>query len=403
MANHLHRTASHLQNALRPQRSLQQDGRLDLNSGNHALLIPPEHAASKIAKNHQNRERRPLTTIRLGHHDYTFKPIIKNFEGYSRLNLAVLVVGSRGDVQPFIALGKVLAAPPYNHRVRICTHPNFKGFVEENGLEFYSIGGDPEKLMSYMVKNPGIVPSLDAIRSGEVSARRHEIEEMLLGCWRACTEAGDGITPLELPKERYQFGQEEKVFKDMPAPFVADAIISNPPAYANIHIAEKLGIPLHCCFTMPWSATSAFSHPLANVDQDRPDVKFANYMSYYHVELLTWEGLADLVNTFREKTLLLDPVDPAWGYTLMSYLKVPFTYFWSPALIPKPADWANHITVSGFQFLSLASSFKPPQDLEDFLNAGDPPVYIGFGSIVVDDPQKLTSMVLEAVKITGGK
>ena len=73
----------------------------------------------------------------------------------------------------------------------------------------------------------------------------------------------------------------------------------------------------------------------------------------------------------------------------------------SPALIPKPKDWGSHITISGFYFLSLASSFTPQPDLEAFLNAGPPPVYIGFGSIVVDDPNAMTKLIFEAVRKTG--
>ena len=73
----------------------------------------------------------------------------------------------------------------------------------------------------------------------------------------------------------------------------------------------------------------------------------------------------------------------------------------SPALIPKPKDWGQHISISGFYFLSLASSFNPDPDLAAFLAAGSPPVYIGFGSIVVDDPNALTKMIFEAVKKTG--
>jgi len=64
------------------------------------------------------------------------------------MNIVVQIVGSRGDVQPFIALGKHLQG--YGHRVRIATHPTFKDFVEETGLEFFSIGGDPAELMSVM-------------------------------------------------------------------------------------------------------------------------------------------------------------------------------------------------------------------------------------------------------------
>jgi UDP:flavonoid glycosyltransferase YjiC (YdhE family) len=73
----------------------------------------------------------------------------------------------------------------------------------------------------------------------------------------------------------------------------------------------------------------------------------------------------------------------------------------SPALIPKPKDWADHISISGFYFLPLASAYTPDKALMDFLEAGPPPVYIGFGSIVVDDPDAMTRMIFEAVELAG--
>lgn len=73
----------------------------------------------------------------------------------------------------------------------------------------------------------------------------------------------------------------------------------------------------------------------------------------------------------------------------------------SPALIPKPKDWGPHISISGFYLLALASSFTPAPDLAAFLNVGPPPVYIGFRSILVDDPNAMTKLIFEAVKKTG--
>lgn len=70
-------------------------------------------------------------------------------------------------------------------------------------------------------------------------------------------------------------------------------------------------------------------------------------------------------------------------------------------MIPKPKDWGSHISVSGFYFLSLANQFTPGVDLTTFLEAGPPPVYIGFGSIVVDDPDAMTRLIFDAVKQSG--
>lgn len=61
-----------------------------------------------------------------------------------------------GDVQPYVALGQQLLKD--GHRVRIATHETFRTFVNDAGLEFYNIGGNPQDLMSYMVKSEHYVP-----------------------------------------------------------------------------------------------------------------------------------------------------------------------------------------------------------------------------------------------------
>ncbi|KAL5619477.1 hypothetical protein FOVSG1_001699 [Fusarium oxysporum f. sp. vasinfectum] len=319
-----------------------------------------------------------------------------------KLNVVVQIVGSRGDVQPFVALGKVLK-DTYGHRVRIATHPTFQSFVEENGLEFFSIGGDPAELMAFMVKHPGLMPGFDAITSGEVSKRRKGIQEILMGCWRSCIEGGDGLGP---PPKPHASNAPLDVSLEVPGgpgqePFVADALIANPPSFAHVHIAEKLGIPVHMMFTMPWSPTRAFPHPLANIQSSNTDDVMTNYMSYTLVEMMTWQGLGDVINRFREKALDLPPLSLIWAPGLLARLKISWTYCWSPALIPKPNDWGRHIDIAGFYFLNLASSYTPDPDLEAFLRDGPPPVYIGFGSIVVDDPNAMTEMIFEAVRLSG--
>jgi hypothetical protein len=182
------------------------------------------------------------------------------------LNIVIQVVGSRGDVQPFIALGSELQRE--GHRVRLATHNIFKDFVRQSGLEFYPIGGDPNDLMAYMVKNPGLIPNLKSLRAGDIQRKRKMVAEMLAGCWDAC------VKPCPASK----------------TPFVANAIIANPPSFAHIHCSQALGIPLHLMFTMPWSSTRLFSHPLANLKQDKVDPGAANFVSFSIVEWMTWQG-----------------------------------------------------------------------------------------------------------------
>lgn len=316
--------------------------------------------------------------------------VIEDDSQRPRLNIVIMVIGSRGDIQPFIKIAKVLQND-YGHRVRIATHPAFKDFVQkDSGLEFFSVGGDPSELMAFMVKNPGLIPSIETVRAGEIGRRRQSMYEMFQGMWRACINATDDETD-----------KTNIAMMGAKQPFVADAIIANPPSFAHVHIAERLGVPLHMMFTFPYSPTTDFPHPLANIKQSNVDYDYTNFMSYPLVELMTWQGLGDLVNKFRVKTLGLEPVSTLWAPGQLYRLKVPYTYLWSPSLVPKPKDWGPETDLAGFVFLELASSFEPPEDLLKFLNAGPPPVYIGFGSIVVDNPDQFTSLIFKAVKLAG--
>ncbi|CAF4377004.1 unnamed protein product, partial [Adineta steineri] len=115
-----------------------------------------------------------------------------------------------------LIVGKALLR--YGHRVRLATHETFRSFVREQGLEFYPLGGNPADLMSFMVKNAGIVPSVSSIIAGDITKNRQIISEILQSTWKACIDVDDetGIS------------------------FVAEAIIANPPSYGHIHCAQKL-------------------------------------------------------------------------------------------------------------------------------------------------------------------
>ncbi|KAK6383613.1 hypothetical protein LTS17_002905 [Exophiala oligosperma] len=383
------------QNGLDTSAQVSSNGRINININQRSkkltnLLIPALRHQLDIQK--QKATAQPQIPEGLGETDDGLPP--------SPMNIVIQIVGSRGDVQPFVALGQVLKNK-YNHRVRIATHPTFKEFVTENGLEFFSIGGDPAELMAFMVKNPGLMPGIDSLKSGDVGKRRKGIYEIVTGCWRSTIEAGDG-TGVQVSDDTHSFDSAISFGADPNfKPFVADAIIANPPSFAHVHIAEKLGVPLHLMFTMPWSPTQSFPHPLANIVSSNTDANMANFVTYALVDMLTWQGLGDVINRFRERSLGLEPISIMWAPGMTSRLRIPWTYCWSPALIPKPADWGSYIDISGFFFLNLSTNYTPAEELANFLAAGPPPVYIGFGSIVVDDPNAMTRMIFEAIKKTG--
>lgn len=198
-----------------------------------------------------------------------------------RLAIVILIVGTRGDVQPFIALAKELLA--FGHRVRLATHETFRKFVRENDIEFYPLAGNPADLMSFMVKNAGIVPSLGSIMAGDVGKSRTIIADILASTWKACTEDDD----------------------ETGIPFTAEAIIANPPSYGHIHCAEKLQIPLHIMFTMPWSPTTAFPHPFCKVDTDFGPQSAADRINKASYEVVEMMVSVLIVNRRSAQTIII--------------------------------------------------------------------------------------------------
>lgn len=298
-----------------------------------------------------------------------------------KMSICIMVAGTRGDVQPFIALGLGLKA--YGHRVRLASHAVYRSFVTSFGLEFYPLGGDPKVLSDFIVENRGIVPK--SIKSGLDNIE--QVNFIIQTTFPACTEPdpeGDG------------------------QPFMAQAIIANPPVYGHLHVAEKLGIPCHIFFTMPYSPTRAFPSPLARFQGSAEPgiiIGLRNYLSYWAVEDYIYLGLRRPLKNFR-KQLGLKPLRAVEGNNpshLIDFHKVPFGYCWSPAVLPKPPDWGPHIDVCGYFVLreGQLTSYQPPEELVNFLAAGPPPVYIGFGSLLVDNPKGLTKMILSAAQRTG--
>ncbi|KAH8120518.1 UDP-Glycosyltransferase/glycogen phosphorylase [Phellopilus nigrolimitatus] len=289
----------------------------------------------------------------------TFKP-------HQSLHFTCLTIGTRGDVQPYIALAKGLLAD--GHKVRIATHGEFKEWIESHGIEFGYVGGDPAELMRICVENGMFTVSF--LKEG-IQKFRGWIDDLLKTSWEACQGT--------------------------------DVLIESPSAMAGIHVAEALRIPYYRAFTMTWTRTRAYPHAFAV-----PEHKMGggyNYMSYVMFDQVFWRATAGQINRWRRDTLKLsstnlDKLEPH---------KVPFLYNFSPTIVPPPLDWPEWIRVTGYWFLDDAevgaTKWTPPKSLVDFINsahrAGKKVVYIGFGSIVVSDPDAMTRCVVEAIVRSG--
>ncbi|GMF56802.1 unnamed protein product [Phytophthora fragariaefolia] len=274
---------------------------------------------------------------------------------------------------------------PDGHRVRLATHAVYRDFVMDHGVEFYPLGGDPKELAAYMVKTGGhLIPTKLETLTKDVPRNKEMINEIVHTTWPAVSAADpDGGGP-GIP------GQ----------PFQAQAIIANPVSYGHIHVAERLGVPLHIMFPQPWVPTMAFPHPLANMPYT-DELKKANYLSYKMVDLLMWQGTEGLINEFRTKVLKLRKIrNGDGGRDLLLDLHIPHAFMWSPELVPKPADWGHIYDVIGTVTLrgGPSSSYTPSPELEAFLGSDGGPIFVGFGSMVLADPMATTKMIVQAAQ-----
>jgi sterol 3beta-glucosyltransferase len=174
-----------------------------------------------------------------------------------------------------------------------------------------------------------------------------------------------------------------------------DLLIESPSAMAGIHIAEALQIPYFRAFTMPWTRTRAYPHAFG-VPTHKQGGGY-NYMSYVIIDGVFWKGIASNVNRWRRKTLHL----PATSLDKMQSNKVPFLYNFSPHVVPPPLDFSDWIRITGYWFLDEGKVYNPPKEILAFIKKakddGKKLVYIGFGSILVEDPVAMTQTVIDAV------
>lgn len=315
----------------------------------------PEHAKLKFFEDKISQTGIDIPLI-FDHNPY-YSTQIKPAKSY---NIALLTIGSRGDVQPYIAFGRGLMKE--GHKVTIITHSEFRGFVETHGIGFKEIAGNPAELMSLMVEHESMNIGMLRDASSKFSGW---ITDLLDTTWIACKD------------ENF------------------DILVESPSAMAGIHIAEALNIAYFRAFTMPWTRTRAYPHAFIVPDQKRGGNY--NYLTHVLFENVFWKGICGQVNKWRVETLHLKKTN----LDMMQQNKVPFFYNVSPTIFPPSVDFNEWVKVTGYWFLDEKSNYDPPEALVSFIKEAREKkkslVYIGFGSIVVSNAKEMTKALVEAV------
>ena len=274
------------------------------------------------------------------------------------MELTILALGSRGDVQPYVALGRALAGA--GERVRIATFESFEPLVTGQGLDFHPVPGDARALLQIAAQN-GLTGTRNPFR-------------LMRAIMRSYGSVVDDYI---------------EAFSDA-ALFESDAILNQlPGSLFGPDLAEKLGVPHLALSVIPLTPTRAFPLPLLAA---RPLGGALNRLTYAFAEGMLRQMFRPRLREFRRRLGLADAPRSRPGWPVINGF--------SAHVVPPPPDWPENVHVTGYWTLS-EPDWQPPEALVSFLGAGLPPVFIGFGSMIPPDPRKLMETLLEAVRLAG--
>ncbi|MER5349900.1 glycosyltransferase [Kitasatospora sp. NPDC002551] len=274
------------------------------------------------------------------------------------MRILIATAGSRGDVAPFTGLGARLGAA--GHQVALATHTTFADSVRAAGLEFRPLPVDPRAELASTGGRRLLRTGTGPLGIIQLSRLARRFMPALGAGIAAATEPG------------------------------ADLLLtSSTTAELGQVVAEAAGIPNIALNLQPLTPTREFAPAVTGT---RSLGGPGNLLAGHAVQAAVDRLFAPAVRGLRRQ-LGLPQRSVAHARRHRTVL-----HGFSPRVVPRPADWHPSHQVTGYWWPATDPGWQPPHRLLDFLAAGPPPVYIGFGSLVVPDPERLTATVLAAVR-----
>jgi sterol 3beta-glucosyltransferase len=282
------------------------------------------------------------------------------------LRLTIFAAGSRGDIQPCLALGKGLQE--YGFEVTLTAPQNFAELASSHGLRFHPLRADAQKIMAS-------------------EAGQNFMEEGNANLIKQIRMARRMLGPVavQMAEDVFAACQDSEALISL----AVFALFAKPTA-------EVRGMPLILVEPTPMHPTGDFPAPGWPVQRDMG--RRLNRFSGYAMLQVLWQWYRPFVNGFRQKLDL--PADGSGSFSRI-LASTPLLGAYSPRMVPKPADWPETAHITGYWFAESGKEWEPPADLQAFLEAGEPPVYVGFGSMAGRNPEKLVRLVLEALQLSG--
>jgi sterol 3beta-glucosyltransferase len=285
------------------------------------------------------------------------------------MRIAVLAVGSRGDVEPYVALAAGLRAA--GHDVTLATSPAYARLVHGSKLAFVPLEGDPYDLV------PGAQSQ----------------------AWRA-----SGRNPARFPARLRALVEPlaDQLLEDSWAACVgAEAIIWTPLSPIGYHVAEALGVPAILAALQPLAPNADFAcPPLPALRLPRLLSGLYNTGASLLVEQATWLLFRSMASRWRAR-LVLPPARLVNPYARMRAKGEPIVYGFSPRVVSRPRNWGEQVEVTGYWFHDAGPDWQPPQALERFLAEGSAPIGITFGGLTGALATRALEVALEALTFSG--
>ena len=269
------------------------------------------------------------------------------------MHITILALGSTGDILPYTALGRGLKES--GHQIRFITFEGFGLDVKKLELDFHSIPGDPRSLIA---------------------------------------QGGSNI--LTMARSFGSLAQEYTRVLSEPHLRETDLLINQLPGGIFGHdLADSSGIPMILAAVIPLARTDAF--PLMGF----PQIPLPGYnrSTYTIGEGVVWLMFRKVINCWRIQELGLS------GISRMEYFGsggtggCPILNGFSPKEVERPADWGENVHITGYWFPD-DPDWQPPSALVNFIERGQPPIFIGFGSMPVKNSTQTTKTILRALKLT---
>lgn len=274
------------------------------------------------------------------------------------MRVAIETLGTRGDVQPYLALARGLMAR--GHEVQLAGPEQYEDLARISGVPYVGLPGEFLALMD-------TPEGKAAIAGGEGFL------------------AGFKLLKYVRPMMMRLLDQEWQAV----SAFRPDAIVYHPKSIAAPFMGSALNVPIILASPLPgFTPTAAFPSPLLPFRSLGPLNRPSHLLAMHGGQMLFAKDL----KRWRTANGLNPRAKPARARGTI--------YAYSPAVLPKPADWGTDVLVSGYWFLD-DPDWLPDDALRTFLAAGPKPVYVGFGSMPGIDPNELTAFVQEALAKTG--